>query len=167
MNEEQKMVLDYHRKMGFTINGCPTVIGPIQVKDRSDILQEEVDELRTALENGNLGEIADGIGDAIYVLIGTAVACGIDIKPIFKEIHRSNMTKTPPLSETGKAIKGEGYSPPKLESILSSQMYLDEPCPKCEGSGKLQDPVHDWVVIDCFICKGKGLKPQNFDKLYG
>ena len=118
MNEEQKMVLDYHRKMGFTINDYPTVIGPIQVKDRSDILQEEVDELRDALENENLVEICDGLGDVLYVVYGTAVACGIDMVPIFREIHRSNMTKTSPLTATGKAIKGDFYSPPNIGLVL-------------------------------------------------
>ncbi len=122
MNEEQKMVSDYHRKMGFTINDYPTVIGPIQVKDRSVILQEEVDELRDALEDENLVKICDGLGDVLYVVYGTAVACGIDMVPIFKEIHRSNMTKTSPSAVVGKAMKGPAFSLPNLEPLLEAMM---------------------------------------------
>lgn len=56
----------------------------------------------------------------------------------------------------------------KIDDLLEELEALDrEPCPKCLGSGKLQDPVHDWVIITCFICKGSGKKPANFDKLYG
>ena len=43
----------------------------------------------------------------------------------------------------------------------------EEKCPCCKGSGMLQDPVHNWVVGDCFICKGTGIKPDNYDRLYG
>lgn len=118
MNSEQNMVFDYHMKMGFTISYHPTIISQVQVKDRSDILQEEVDELREALENEDLVKVADGIGDSLYVLYGTAVACGLDMTKIFAEIHRSNMTKTPPPTSTGKAIKGENYSAPDLDSIV-------------------------------------------------
>ena len=118
MNEEQKMVLDYHKKMKFTVNNRPTPISQIQVKDRSDILQEEVNELRDAMESENLIGICDGLGDVLYVVYGTAVACGINMVPIFKEIHRSNMTKTPPLSPVGKAIKGQTYSPPDIKVLL-------------------------------------------------
>ena len=120
MNKAQKMVLEYHRKMGFTINNNPTHISQEQVKDRSDILEEETHELREALELEDIVKIADGIGDVLYVAYGTGVACGIDMETIFAEIHRSNMTKTAPETHTGKAIKGETYSPPNLVALIPS-----------------------------------------------
>lgn len=121
MNKAQNMVFDYHMKMGFTIGYHPVMISQAQVKDRSDILQKEVNELRVALEAEDLVEVADGIGDALYVLYGTAIACGLDMTRIFEEIHRSNMTKIPPPTSTGKAIKGENYSPPNLKFVLSGE----------------------------------------------
>lgn len=144
MNEEQEMVLDYHKKMGFTINDRPTPISQIQVKDRSDILQEEVSELRNALESEDLVGICDGLGDVLYVVYGTAVACGIDMSDIFKEIHRSNMTKTPPSTSTGKAIKGESYSPPNLNSFLKETAKGDRNMIKdVDGSARRGDNMNE------------------------
>ncbi|MCK4828775.1 hypothetical protein KA005_74275 [bacterium] len=118
MNRHQKMVLEFHRKMGFTINDVPTIISEIQIKDRSEITREELGEIDEAFKLKNMVKLCDAITDTLYAVYGTAVACGIDIEPIFAEIHRSNMTKTPPNRSTGKAIKGEEYSPPDIESLI-------------------------------------------------
>lgn len=126
MNEFQKKVLEYHRKMGFTINDNPTPISLEQAKDRSRIQGEETNELEEALLSQDIIKIADGIGDVIYVAVGTGVACGIDVTPILDEIHRSNMTKTAPKSRTGKALKGHFYSPPNLEAILQTSNKTGE-----------------------------------------
>jgi len=112
------MVLAFHRKMGFTINDNPTMISEEQTKDRSDITHEEVNEIDEAFKLKDMVKLCDALGDTLYAVYGTGVACGIDLEPVFTEIHRSNMTKTPPNRSTGKAIKGPNYSPPNLESII-------------------------------------------------
>jgi predicted HAD superfamily Cof-like phosphohydrolase len=68
-------------------------------------------------------ELADGLADLIYVVIGTAVAFGIPIDAVFNEVHRSNMTKNvcnEPLLK-GKVSKGAGYSPPQIAKILEGR----------------------------------------------
>jgi len=118
MNKEQLMVKRFHEKFGFTLHDEPTPISEKQAEDRSKILEEEAEELRTALFSKDIIKIADAIGDVIYVAYGTGVACGIDMEPILPEIHRSNMTKEKPIGCTGKAVKGKNYSPPDIESII-------------------------------------------------
>ena len=83
--------------------------------------------LDRAQYNAALLETYDGLLDAVYVLIGTASALGLNFGEGFAEVHRSNMSKTPPPegTETNPGNKyhvhnpkGEGYTPPNLESLL-------------------------------------------------
>lgn len=66
---------------------------------------------------------ADALGDLLVVVLGAAVACGIDLEPIFQEIHRSNMTKFIDgyKREDGKWIIGPSYSPANLQPIIEEQ----------------------------------------------
>lgn len=69
----------------------------------------------------SLTEVADGIGDQLVVVLGTACACGLDAEGIFNEVHRSNMTKFLPggyLDEYGKWIKSPHYSPANLTPFI-------------------------------------------------
>lgn len=103
---------------------------------RIELIAEEWQELQDALglslaqDTGefteaepNLVKVADAIGDLLVVVLGTAVACGIDIEPIFSEIHRSNMTKfiDGHKREGGKWIKGPSYSCANLEPLIAEQ----------------------------------------------
>lgn len=86
-------------------------------------MKEELEELEKALVQGNLIEIADGIADLLYVVYGTAVECGLDMEPIYKEVHRSNMSKVGGhKNEFGKWIKPDTYSPADLKPIIERQM---------------------------------------------
>ena len=96
-------------------------------KLRVALLQEELDELEEALEDHDLVEVADAIGDILYLAFGAAVTYGIDIEPVFREIQRSNMSKLPadgiPLIRAdGKIMKPETYSPPELAPIILAQI---------------------------------------------
>lgn len=121
----ENMLIDFHEKYGHYISAIPTTKIPENVKIlRNDLIQEEVLETRVAIKDNNLIEIADGIADAVYVLVGTAVAYGIPFDRIFKEVHRSNMTKTAVKAKEGekygtKTPKGPDYIPPNIEGILS------------------------------------------------
>lgn len=89
---------------------------------RIELISEEVKETLKALEEGDLVEIADGIADAIVVLLGTAVTYGIDIRPIWNEVHKTNMAKKDgPVREDGKKLKPEGWQPPDIRRILEKQ----------------------------------------------
>lgn len=120
MNDEQKMVIEFHQKFGFTINDTPTLVPYDLGQQRHYFTLREMDELLSAVVNNNLVGVADALADILYFVYGTAIVYGIDMEPIFREIHCSNMTKTPPPKSVGKAIKGESYSPPNIEPLLEA-----------------------------------------------
>jgi hypothetical protein len=88
---------------------------------RLALLDEEVAELREAVEAGNIVKIADAIGDIAYVVIGTAVAYGVPFDAVFAEVHRSNMTKTNTPAEA-KLVKGPDYEPPQIGRVLAARL---------------------------------------------
>ena len=117
----QGKVRDFHLKFNFTanpINEKPTLIPIGLAMKRLKFLRKEVDELEEAEQLGDMVKIADALGDILYFVYGNAVAYGIPMIPVFNEIHRSNMTKSPCLDKDGKATKGEGYSPPDIVKAL-------------------------------------------------
>jgi predicted HAD superfamily Cof-like phosphohydrolase len=92
---------------------------------RLRLIKEEVKELKEAMENNDIIEIADAVADICYVAIGTAVVKGIPFDKVFAEVHRSNMTKlgadgVPVKRADGKIIKGPSFEPPCLKEILGS-----------------------------------------------
>ena len=90
---------------------------------RYDLIQEELNELKEAMEEKNLKEIADALTDILYVTYGAGYAYGINLDKCFKEVQRSNMSKLgkdgkPIFNEKGKVMKGPNYSEPNLKKIL-------------------------------------------------
>ncbi|MDQ6773818.1 MAG: hypothetical protein M3024_12655 [Candidatus Dormibacteraeota bacterium] len=123
MNDEQRMVHDFHERFGLRRNEAPTWPGEVVHRHRVMLIDEELAELRNAGEAGDLARVADALGDLLYVVYGAGVAYGIDLEPVFAEIHRSNLTKVAPASHPdGKACKGEGYSAPDLVTVLDRQL---------------------------------------------
>lgn len=123
MNVMQEQLLEWFTKFGVDIKNSPDIPDADTKKLRIRLIEEEVGELITAINEDNLVEVADGIADSLYVLIGCAVAYGLDIEPLFNEVHRSNMTKLWPdgtvhRNEHGKVIKPPQFSRPNLSSII-------------------------------------------------
>ncbi len=92
---------------------------------RYRLMQEENDEYLDAARKKDLVEIADALGDKLYILCGTILAHGLQDKivEVFDEIQRSNMSKlsadgTPVIREDGKILKGPNYFKPNIKSIL-------------------------------------------------
>ena len=92
---------------------------------RYRLMQEENDEYLEAARKKDLVEIADALGDKLYILCGTMLAHGLQDKivEVFDEIQRSNMSKlsedgTPVIREDGKILKGPNYFKPNIKSIL-------------------------------------------------
>lgn len=126
MNKKIQALKQFHTafKLGYTDK--PTVaIGNDKINLRHRLMAEENDEYLEAAENGDLVEVADALGDMLYVLCGTIIEHGMQdkIEAVFDEIHRSNMSKldaegTPIYREDGKVIKGENYFRPQLADLI-------------------------------------------------
>ena len=90
---------------------------------RKKLIDEEFNELKDAINENNLIEVADALTDILVVTYGAGVAFGIDLDKCFKEVHRSNMSKLsedgkPIYNEFGKVMKGPNYFKPNLKQYL-------------------------------------------------
>lgn len=90
---------------------------------RYDLIKEELEELKVALHEKNLKEVADALTDILYVTYGAGHAFGIDLDKCFEEVQSSNMSKLddngkPIYDRNGKVMKGPNYFRPNLEKIL-------------------------------------------------
>ncbi|MGD0922399.1 MAG: nucleotide pyrophosphohydrolase [Terriglobia bacterium] len=126
MRSAQKNLRDFHEKFGLTINDTPTIPGDDVLQFRINLINEEAEEFEQAAKARNLVEMADALADVIYVALGAAVSLGIDLEPVFREVHRSNMTKVwsdgqVRRREDGKVIKPPTYSPANIAQELERQ----------------------------------------------
>ena len=93
------------------------------VELRKKLIDEEFNELKDAINENDLIEVADALTDILVVTYGAGVAFGIDLDKCFKEVHRSNMSKLsedgkPIYNENGKVMKGPNYFKPNLNQFL-------------------------------------------------
>ena len=124
MNQEQQLVHRFHERFGLVQHTHPEVVERSVHRLRTLLIEEELAEFRNAAEAQDLVGVADALGDLLYVVYGAAVEYGIDIEPVFAELHRSNMTKGHPSGECrkdGKVRKGPGYEPPRVREVLERQ----------------------------------------------
>ncbi|SRR5258706_7917336 len=115
MWKAQKQVIDFHRKFDCGIGNKLNLENWLF---RIDLIKEEVTETVTAIRNGDLTGVADGITDSIYVLLGAAVEFGLDIEPLFDEVHRTNMAKIKAATAGGKVRKPPGWKGPDIAGML-------------------------------------------------
>lgn len=116
----------FHDAFGIENNSSPTV--DLDLKDfqlRFDLMKEENEEYLEAAKKGDLVEVADALGDMMYILFGTIMKHGMQHKivEVFEEIQQSNMSKLgedgqPIYREDGKVLKGPNYFRPDIASIL-------------------------------------------------
>ena len=90
---------------------------------RYDLIKEEFEELKVAMENKDLLEVADALTDILYVTYGAGHAFGIDLDKCFDEVQNSNMSKLgedskPIYNESGKVMKGPNYFKPDLTKFI-------------------------------------------------
>ncbi len=122
MTEEQSMVRDFHERFGAVANDRPTWCGEDVHRLRVALIEEELAEFRNAGEAHDLVEIADALADLLYVVYGAGVTYGIDLEPVFREIHRSNLSKGDPevvRRPDGKILKGGNYTPPDVAGVVA------------------------------------------------
>ena len=90
---------------------------------RYNLIKEELDELKQAMKDKDLLEVADALTDILYVTYGAGIAFGIDLDKCFEEVQNSNMSKLgvdgkPIYNEAGKVMKGPNYFKPDLSKFV-------------------------------------------------
>ena len=91
---------------------------------RYDLIKEELDELKDAINNKDIKEVADALTDILYVTYGAGHAFGINLDRCFEEVQNSNMSKLgsdgkPIYNESGKVMKGPHYFKPDLTKFVA------------------------------------------------
>ena len=91
---------------------------------RFDLIKEELDELKVAMINRDIKEVADALTDILYVTYGAGHAFGINLDKCFQEVQNSNMSKLgkdgkPIYNEKGKVLKGPNYFKPDLNKFIA------------------------------------------------
>lgn len=117
------MVLEFHEQFDIHVATQPAIPDEATQKLRIRLIQEEFNELQEALTIQDLSAIAKELADLLYVVYGTAVSCGVDMEPVFREVHRSNMSKIGGHKrDDGKWVKPPTYSPAQIQTILNVQL---------------------------------------------
>ena len=91
---------------------------------RYDLIKEELDELKEAMENKDIKEVADALTDILYVTYGAGHAFGVNLDKCFEEVQNSNMSKLdadgkPIYNDKGKVMKGPNYFKPNLSKFVA------------------------------------------------
>ncbi len=128
MQDKIKAVQDFHDafKLGYSKTPIAS-LGTDKNMLRYKLMREENEEYLDAANDGDLAEVADALGDMLYILCGTIIEHGLQykIEEVFDEIQRSNMSKLggdgePIYREDGKVLKGPNYFKPDIQAILDS-----------------------------------------------
>ena len=126
INKELKHVEDFHNAFGLGVAKKPTIdLSKETIKLRFDLMKEENEEYFEAAKRNDMVEVADALGDMLYILCGTILSHGMQdkIHEIFEEIQTSNMSKLgddgkPIYRKDGKVMKGPKYFKPNIRAIL-------------------------------------------------
>jgi predicted HAD superfamily Cof-like phosphohydrolase len=126
MEKQINSVKEFHKAFKIGYSEIPiATLGDSKNTLRYNLMKEENEEYLEAVQNDNLIEIADALGDMMYILCGTIIEHGLQhkIEAVFDEIQRSNMSKldhsgNPIYREDGKVMKGPNYFKPDFSKIL-------------------------------------------------
>ncbi len=128
LKETIEAVEIFHNAFGIENNYTPTTeLTEAEILLRYKLMREENEEYLEAAQNGDIVEIADALGDQLYILCGTILKHGLQhkIAEVFQEIQRSNMSKLdadgkPIYREDGKVMKSDLYFKPNIKDILKA-----------------------------------------------
>ena len=126
MKRKLEAVAEFHEAFGLGVAENPRAdIGSRKIDLRFNLMAEENEEYLEAAKNNDLVEVADALGDMLYILCGTILEHGMQhkIEEVFEEIQRSNMSKLgtdgkPIYRKDGKVMKGPDYFKPDIAKIL-------------------------------------------------
>ena len=108
----------------FSEDRPPHLLSNDMMVQRMKHLREEILELSTAYDEGNLVEAADGLVDLVVIAMGTAALMNLPWEELWREVHRSNMSKRRGTAQESKRdyatdlIKGLNYKPPEIAQVL-------------------------------------------------
>ena len=113
----------FMKTFGQEVKNKPSFSSDKINKLRIDLINEELEELKEAIKQKNLLEVADALTDILYVTYGAGHAFGIDLDKCFDEVQNSNMSKLdengkPIYNDSGKVMKGPNYYKPNLSKFL-------------------------------------------------
>ena len=119
-----KKVKNFMKTFGQEVKNEPSFSSDKINKLRYDLIKEELEELKVALDNKDLLEVADALTDILYVTYGAGHAFGIDLDKCFEEVQNSNMSKLgedgkPIYNDAGKVMKGPKYFKPDLSKFIN------------------------------------------------
>tara|TARA_B110000444_G_scaffold70662_1_gene66403 strand:+ start:1364 stop:1750 length:387 start_codon:yes stop_codon:yes gene_type:complete len=128
MKKQIEHVAEFHEIFKIGNENSPIAnVGQDTYNLRFNLMKEENDEYLDACKEGDLVEIADALGDQLYILCGTILKHGLQnkIEEVFDEIQKSNLSKldsngNPIFREDGKILKGENYFKPNIKNILEN-----------------------------------------------
>jgi len=114
----------FMKTFGQEVKNKPSFSSDKINKLRIDLIKEELEELRVAMNSNDLLEVADALTDILYVAYGAGHAFGIDLDKCFDEVQNSNMSKLdengkPIYNDAGKVMKGPNYFKPDLSKFVS------------------------------------------------
>lgn len=126
MKKQLDSVKQFHTSFGLGVSEMPKAsLGEAVNLLRFNLMKEENEEYLEAVQNNDIVEVADALGDMLYILCGTILEHGLQykIEEVFDEIQRSNMSKLGPgglpiYREDGKVMKGPDYFKPDFTKIL-------------------------------------------------
>ena len=128
MKRKIECVEEFHKI--YKLGNSKEPIGKLEnnkEKLRFDLMKEENEEYLEAAAKGDIVEVADALGDMLYILCGTIIEHGMQdlIDEVFEEIHRSNLSKldengNPIYRKDGKVIKGPNYFKPDIKKIIEN-----------------------------------------------
>lgn len=125
------LLLEFHKTYGCSIGDTDLSLEyerisfvPNPLLDlREKLIDEEYKEVKEAIKGSSRDSLLKELADLVYVVVGTAVAMGMDFDGAFAEVHRSNMSKLgddgkPIYNEFGKVLKGQNYSPADMSRFV-------------------------------------------------
>ena len=123
MSPEQRMVQEFHEKYDAPVGAKPAQIGVKDRLRRARLICSEAAEFLEAADQDDFVEMVDALADILVVTYGAAVEMGVDLEPVFAEVHSSNMSKNGGKDAGGKILKGPGFRPPEILRVLNKLGY--------------------------------------------
>jgi predicted HAD superfamily Cof-like phosphohydrolase len=114
---------NFMKTFGQEVKEKPSLSSEKINKLRIDLIEEELEELKSAMSANDLLEVADALTDILYVTYGAGHAFGINLDKCFEEVQNSNMSKLddngkPIFNDSGKVMKGPKYFKPNLNKFI-------------------------------------------------